>query len=99
MGLDHRAQALPGELLLRRVRVPAPTAVPACTPGQQGQSPRHGGALLHTHQDVAHQHALLQPQGADHLREDPVHGGRPLRLLLRRQASRLTSKLDAKEMQ
>lgn len=83
VGLDHRSQALPGQLLLGRVRVLAPAAVPARTPGEQGQPSGHGRALLHAHQDVTHQYALLQPQGADQLRKDPVHGGGPLRLLLR----------------
>lgn len=84
MGLDHRAKALPSQLLLGGVRVLAPAAVPTCTPGEQGQPTGHCRALLHAHQDVTHQHALLQPQGADHLRKDPVHGGRSLRLLLRK---------------
>lgn len=88
LGLDHRTQTLPGQLLLRGVWVHAPAAVPSCTPGEQSQPTRLCGALLHTHQDVAHQHALLQQKGADHLRKDPVHGGRPLRLLVRETSCR-----------
>lgn len=84
MGLDHCAQALPRQLLFRGVWVPAPAAVPTCTPGKQGQPEGHGGALLHTHQDVTHQHAVLQPQGADHLWKDPIYGGWPLWLLLKK---------------
>lgn len=84
MGLDNRAQALPSQLLLRGMWVPPSAAIPARTPGEQGQSQGHGGALLHAHQDVSHQHAILQPQGADHLREDPVYGCGPLWLLLKK---------------
>lgn len=84
MGLDNRAQALPSQLLLGGMRVPTPAAIPTRTPGEQGQSQGHGRALLHAHQDVSHQHALLQPQGADHLREDPVYGCGPLWLLLKK---------------
>ncbi|XP_043965623.1 translation initiation factor IF-2-like isoform X2 [Gambusia affinis] len=83
LGLDHRPQALPCQLLLRGVRVPPPAAVSTRTPGEQGQPAGLRRALLHTHQDVPHKHALLQPQGADHLRQDPVHGGGQLWLLVK----------------
>lgn len=84
MGLDHCTQALPGQLLLRGVWVPAPAAVPTCTSGKQGQSKGHRWALLHTHQDVTHQHAVFQSQGTDHLWKDTLYGGRPLWLLLKK---------------
>jgi len=82
LGLDYCPKALQGQLLLWRVWVHVLAEVPTHPPGEQGQPQGECRSLLYPHQDVTHQHALLQPQGADHLRKDPVHGGRPLRLLL-----------------
>lgn len=64
------------------MRLHAPAEVSPHPSGEQGQSARHCWALLHPHQDVSHQHALLQWQRADHLRQDPVNGSRPLWLLV-----------------
>lgn len=82
LGLDYCSQTLQGQLLFGRMRLHAPAEVSAHPPGEQGQPARHRRTLLYPHQDVSHQHALLQRQGADHLRQDPLHGSRPLRLLV-----------------
>lgn len=83
LGLDHCAEALQGQLLLRGVWAGTSAEVPSHAPGKQGESARHSRALLHPHQDVPNQHALLQPPRADHLRQDPVYGRGSLRLLLK----------------
>lgn len=82
LGLDHCAQTLQGQLLLWRVWAGALAEIPTHAPGEQGQPSWHCGTLLHPHQDVTHQHALLQPPGANHIRQNPVHGCGPLWLLL-----------------
>uniref|UniRef100_A0A663F0C1 Growth differentiation factor 11 n=1 Tax=Aquila chrysaetos chrysaetos TaxID=223781 RepID=A0A663F0C1_AQUCH len=75
LGLDYRPQEIQSQLLLGAVRVHVHAEVPPHPPGAAGQPPGLGGALLHPHQDVPHQHALLQRQTADHLWQDPGHGG------------------------
>ncbi len=64
------------------MRLHAPAEISPHPSGEQGQPARHRRALLHPHQDVSHQHALLQRQRADHLRQDPLNGSRPLWLLV-----------------
>lgn len=87
LGLDYCPQALQSQLLFWGMWVHALPEVPAHPSGEQGEPQRVCGPLLHPNKDVPDQHALLQPQRADHLRHDPLHGGGPLWMLMRRRPS------------
>lgn len=65
------------------MRVCVFTEVPAHSPRAPSQPQGFGRPLLHTHQDVPHQHAVLQREGTNNIRQDPGHGCRSLRVLMR----------------
>lgn len=91
LGLDHRAEAVRGQLLFRRVSAGVPAEVPAhpsrADDQQVGPVPGHR-AMLRAPQDVGHHDVVLRPRGQHYIRHVAGHGGGPLRMQLSRCSSR-----------
>jgi len=73
LALDHRAQAVRGQLLFWHVRPDAVPEVPTHAPGADDQV--WHGTVLRTPQDVRHIHVVLRSRLKHHLRHAARHGG------------------------